>query len=71
MKRFIVFLLIGFLNLPLFCSGTVIPEDIQIITEDYYPLNFVDNETLQGISVDLFEKILQKMGSDINRSSFK
>lgn len=71
MKRFVVFLLIGFLTLPLFCAGTVIPEDIQIITEDYYPLNYVDNGTLQGISVDLFEKILQKMGSDINRSSFK
>ena len=71
MKRFVVFLLIGFLTLPLFCAGTVIPEDIQIITEDYYPLNYVDNGTLQGISVDLFEKILLKMGSDINRSSFK
>ncbi|PWR76228.1 substrate-binding periplasmic protein [Methanospirillum stamsii] len=71
MKRFIIFLLIGFLTLPLFCFGAVVPNDIQIITEDYYPLNFVDNGTLQGISVDLFEKILQKMGSDINRSSFK
>lgn len=71
MNRFLVFLIVGLLTLPFICSGAVIPKDIQIVTEDYYPLNFVDNGTLQGISVDLMDKILQKMGSDINQSSFK
>jgi len=71
MNRFLVLLIIGVLALPSLCCGAVIPDDIQFITEDYYPVNFVDNGTLQGISVDLMDLILQKMGSDINKSSFK
>jgi polar amino acid transport system substrate-binding protein len=49
----------------------MVPEDVQFVTEEYYPLNFEENGTLQGISVDLMERVLQKSGSGINRSSFR
>lgn len=52
-------------------AGTDIPDDLRIITEEYPPLNYVENGSLQGISVDLMEKVLERMGTGINRSSFE
>lgn len=57
--------------IPSMSLGLEVPEGIQIITEEYAPLNYYENGTLKGISVDLMEMILQKMGSSINRSSFQ
>jgi len=71
MKPYAVLLLIGLLTIPLFCCVAVVPQDIRFVTEEYYPLNFVDNGTLQGISVDLMEEILIRLGSDADRSSFE
>jgi polar amino acid transport system substrate-binding protein len=70
MRGYAVFLLIGIMTIPFFCSAADIPQDIRFVTEEYYPLNFVDNGTVKGISVDLMEEILRRMGSDANRSSF-
>jgi len=39
------------------------------MTEQYPPFNFQENGKLQGISVDLLEKIWEKMGVDLNRSA--
>lgn len=67
-----VFLIIGILLLiPVWCSAVDVPQDLQIVTEEFAPLNFVENGTLKGISVDLLEEALHRMGSDINRSSFR
>lgn len=59
------------LVIPVCSPGVTIPEDVQIITEEYPPMNYMENGTLQGISVDLVEDIFHRLGSDINRSSFQ
>lgn len=53
------------------CAAVEIPKDLQIITEDYPPQNYLDNGTLKGGSVDLIEEVFHQLGSDINRSSFQ
>ena len=53
------------------CSAVEIPKDLQIITEDYPPQNYLDNGTLKGISVDVIEEVFYRLESDINRSSFQ
>lgn len=72
MKTEFFFATLGILLLiPAWSTGAGVPGDLQVITEEYAPLNYVENGTLQGISVDLMEEILHRMGSDINRSSFR
>ncbi len=51
--------------------GALIPDDLQIITEEYAPLNYMENGTLKGISVDLMEEVLHRMGSNLTRDSFQ
>lgn len=45
-------------------------DDLKIVTEEYAPLNYLDNGTLKGISVDLTEAALHQLGSNITRESF-
>ncbi len=47
------------------------PGDLQIVTEEYAPLNYHDNGTLKGISVDLTEAALHHLGYNISRDSFR
>ena len=46
-------------------------KDLTYITEQYPPYNYQDDGKLQGISVDLLEKVWQRMGADLDRSSIK
>ena len=43
-------------------------KDLTYITEQFPPFNFQVDGKLQGISVDLLEKVWQRMGEDLNRS---
>lgn len=60
------------LMLILFFAQNIVSQninDIKIITEKYPPFNFVEQNKLQGISVDLIVEILKKMGSKKTRES--
>ncbi|MDD1752591.1 MAG: transporter substrate-binding domain-containing protein [Methanotrichaceae archaeon] len=50
---------------------TVSAKDLTYITEQYPPYNYQEDGKLQGISVDLLEKIWEKMGTELNRSAIK
>jgi len=41
------------------------PEELMFITEEYPPLNYVENGTIKGISVDLLRGVFRQMGSSI------
>ena len=60
---------ISIANIPcLAADQTTSAEDLTYITEQYPPYTFQEDGKLQGISVDLLERIWQKMGVDLNRS---
>ncbi len=67
----LVLVILALLILPAGGFASPIPDDLQILTEDNAPLNFIENGTLQGITVDMMEEILNRMGSNITRDSFK
>lgn len=46
-------------------------KDLTYLTEQYPPFNFQENGRLQGISIDLLEKVWERMGEDLNRSIIK
>lgn len=46
-------------------------KNLTYITEQYPPFNFQENGKLQGISIDLLEKMWERMGVDLNRSVIK
>ena len=73
--RYIVVLLlvnISIASIPcLAADQTTSAKDLTYITEQYPPYNFQEDGKLQGISVDLLEKIWQNMGVDLNRSAIK
>jgi ABC-type amino acid transport substrate-binding protein len=46
-------------------------KDLTYITEQYPPYNYQENGRLQGISVDLLERIWERIGVDLNRSVIK
>jgi polar amino acid transport system substrate-binding protein len=46
-------------------------KDLTYLTEQYPPFNFQENGSLQGISIDLLEKVWERMGVDLNRSVIK
>jgi polar amino acid transport system substrate-binding protein len=48
---------------------TVSAKDLTYITEQYPPYNFQEDGRLQGISVDLLEKVWEKMNVNLNRSA--
>ena len=43
-------------------------RDLTYITEQFPPYNYQENGKLQGISVDLLEKVWENMGANLNRS---
>jgi len=67
----LVLVILALLILPAGGFAAPIPDDLQILTEDNAPLNYIENGTLQGITVDMMEEILNRMGSNITRDSFK
>jgi polar amino acid transport system substrate-binding protein len=52
-------------------NQTVSAKDLTYISEQYPPYNFEENGSLQGISVDLLEKVWGKMNVSLNRSIIK
>jgi polar amino acid transport system substrate-binding protein len=52
-------------------NETVSAKDLTYLTEQYPPFNFQENGRLQGISIDLLEKVWERMGVDLNRSIIK
>jgi ABC-type amino acid transport substrate-binding protein len=46
-------------------------KDLTYITEQYPPYNYQDDDKQQGISVDLLEKVWERMGTDLDRSAIK
>jgi polar amino acid transport system substrate-binding protein len=64
-------MLVVLLVTPACCFAVSFPRDLRIITEEYAPLNYMENGTLQGISVEVVEQILQRMETGMNRSSFE
>jgi len=42
------------------------PEDLVFLTEDYPPLNYVENGTIKGISVDLLRGVIMRMGKTVS-----
>ncbi|AKB29980.1 cystine transporter subunit [Methanosarcina siciliae T4/M] len=48
-------------------SGATIPVDLTYYTEQLPPYNYMENGTLQGISVDLLEEVTGKMGKKVTR----
>ena len=67
----LILAIMALLILPAGVFAAPIPDDLQILTEDNAPLNYIENGTLQGITVDMMEEILNRMGSNITRDSFK
>lgn len=47
---------------------TTSAKDLTYITEQYSPYNYQEDGKLQGISVDLLEKVWERMGVNLNRS---
>lgn len=43
-----------------------VSEDMMFVTEDYPPLNYVENGTIKGMSVDLLRGVFRQMGSSIS-----
>jgi len=55
--------------IPCLASDEIISaKDLTYITEQYPPYNFQQDGKLQGISVDLLEKVWERMRVDLNRS---
>jgi polar amino acid transport system substrate-binding protein len=71
MKERLLFIILTLVLISAGSAATIIPENLQIITEEYAPYNYVENGTLKGISVDLVEEILIRMGSTLTRDSFR
>ena len=68
----LIFLIVSIIAVPGLASNqTVSAKDLTYITEQYPPYNYQEDGRLQGISVDLLEKIWDKMGADLNRSAIK
>jgi polar amino acid transport system substrate-binding protein len=68
------YLQICLIGLLLFSNGTgaqIIPDDLLILTDDYPPFVFEENGTVQGITVDLFEKAFQQIDPTFTRESIK
>jgi polar amino acid transport system substrate-binding protein len=46
-------------------------SSLKLYTEENYPYNYQENGTLKGISIDLFEKITEKMGDRVSRDRIR
>ncbi len=64
--------MLAMLIAPVLCLNQTAPADkLVYITEQYPPFNFQEDGKLKGISVDLLEKMLNRMGSDLNMSDIE
>lgn len=52
-------------------AGAESLNDLVLMTENYPPFNFSQNDKLQGISVDLIEAMLKNAGSDKSRKDIQ
>ena len=41
-------------------------EDLMFVTEDYPPLNYIENGTIKGISVDILRGVLQRLDTPVS-----
>ena len=69
----LIFVFVSTTTIPCLASNqTVSAKDLTYMTEQYPPYNYQDmNGRLQGISVDLLEKVWEKMNVSLNRSAIK
>ncbi|RED52530.1 substrate-binding periplasmic protein [Aestuariispira insulae] len=56
---------------PLTANGHETIDKLSLYTEDYAPLNFIQDGRLTGISIDLMEEMLKRAGANQNRDSIK
>lgn len=65
MQKIPVFIMLVFMLIPVVSLAAPVPafhiDDLKIITENSAPLNYFDNGTLKGISVDLTEAALHQL----------
>lgn len=67
----LIIIILGLMLLPAAAAAGSVPADLQIITEDNAPLNYMDNGTLKGITVDLMVRMLSSMDSNLTQNSFQ
>jgi len=72
-RLFVVGLLFLFIvSFPIVILGSETTIDnFQLMTENYPPFNYESNGMLKGISIDLIEKMLKKMGSGKTRKDIR
>jgi len=65
----LIFVFVSTTTIPCLASTqTISAKDLTYITEQYPPYSYQENGKLQGISVDLLEKVWEKMNVSLNRS---
>lgn len=65
-------IILAVLTMPALCLNQTSPSsDLVYITDEYPPFNFEEDGKLKGISVDLMEKMLSHIDSDLNRSNIE
>ncbi len=70
-KKTLLFVLLILNLIPFIGIAAVpVPPDLLILTEEYAPYNYIEDNQLKGISVDILESAFQHMGLDISRESF-
>jgi ABC-type amino acid transport substrate-binding protein len=68
----LIFMIVLTTSIPCMASDQAVSAKyLTYITEQYPPYNYQEDGKLQGISVDLLEKIWEKMGANLNRSFIK
>ncbi|VVB71305.1 Bacterial extracellular solute-binding proteins, family 3 [uncultured archaeon] len=66
------FLIVSAISISCLASDQALSaKDLTYMTEQYPPYNYQESGKLQGISVDLLERICAKMGTDLNTSTIK
>jgi polar amino acid transport system substrate-binding protein len=71
-RYFIMIAILGFIMAaPSAVAQNISASDLTYITEQFPPINYVEDGELMGISVDLLEKIFDRMGADTDRSSIQ
>jgi polar amino acid transport system substrate-binding protein len=74
MKKNVFIVVLGVLLIAAFPGTTAADEpmpDFHIMTERWIPYQFVKNDTLQGISVDLLVDLLKRVGSNQGRADIE
>ena len=70
-KIFFKFATIAIFLIPVaIVTAEPLPE-FKIMTEEWKPYNFIENNKIQGISVDMFVAMLERIGSEQGRNDIK